>query len=72
MITNDRRVALGAALLMCLSFLARSGDAPPAPKLKEEMRQPWTRNDTHYIKNWLLAGPSTCPLESECTDVPGA
>jgi dienelactone hydrolase len=71
-ITNDRGVALGAAVLMCLSFLAQSGDAPPAPKLKEEMRQPWTRNDTHYIKNWLLAGPSTCPLESECTDVPGA
>jgi dienelactone hydrolase len=69
---NDRRVALVAAALLCLSFLARSEDTPPAPKLKEEMRQPWTRNDTNYIKNWLLAGPSTCPLEAECTDVTGA
>ena len=68
----DRRVALVAAALLCLSFLARSGDTPPAPKLKEEMRQPWTRNDTNYIKNWMLAGPSTCPLEAECTDVTGA
>ena len=35
------------------------------------MRQPWTRNDTSFIKNWQLAGPFNCKLESECADYSG-
>ncbi len=69
--SNFRRAAVGAAALLCLSFLAQSQESPPAPKLKDEMRQPWTRNDTSFIKNWQLAGPFNCKLETDCADIPG-
>ena len=69
--TKHRLAALGSAALLCLSFSTLAADAPPAPRLKDEMRQPWTRNDTSFIKNWQLAGPFKCKLESECADIPG-
>ena len=67
---ENRLAVLATAALLYLSFNAQAQDPPPAPKLKEEMRDPWTRNDTDFIKNWQLAGPSACKLEAECSDVP--
>jgi len=67
---ENRLAGLATAAWLCLSCNAQAQDPPPAPKLKEEMRVPWTRNDTNFIKSWQLAGPSTCKLEEECTDVP--
>jgi dienelactone hydrolase len=29
---------------------------PSAPKLKDEMRMPWTRSDERYLRFWLVAG----------------
>jgi dienelactone hydrolase len=63
--------ALGSAALLSLTVIARAQQSPPAPKLKDEMRQPWTRNDTGFIKNWQLAGPFSCKLEAECAAIPG-
>ena len=69
--TNIRLAVLGTAVSLCLSFTTLAADAPQAPRLKEEMRQPWTRNDTSFIKTWQLAGPFNCKLEGECAAIPG-
>ncbi len=68
---HHRLATLGSALLLCLAFIAQAEESTPAPKLKDEMRQPWTRNDTNFIKNWQLAGPFACKLEAECAEIPG-
>ena len=37
-----------------------------AAGLKEEMRQPWQRGGTDYLKRWLVTGPIACDLPSDC------
>lgn len=51
-----------AALLTCASALAG---------LKDEMRQPWQRDDTNFIRDWKVAGAFKCDLASDCLDIPG-
>ena len=41
-------------------------EAPPASRLKDEMRQPWERGDTRFIREWTVAGPIKCTLVAEC------
>ncbi len=33
---------------------------------KDEMRMPWTRSNTDYIRNWVAAGPLACKLDEDC------
>ena len=54
---------LGAlALLFCAVSFAG---------LKDEMRQPWQRDDTRYIRVWKVAGAFPCDLARDCLDIPG-
>lgn len=39
--------------------------------LKDEMRQPWQRNDTSFIRSWQEAGAFKCDLARDCLDIPG-
>lgn len=57
-----RLVAMMAALLSCASALAG---------FKDEMRQPWQRNDTAFIRAWKVVGAFKCDLARDCLDIPG-
>lgn len=65
---NHRMAGLTAAALLCLSVAAPAQmPAPPvAPQLKEQMRLPWTRNDTLFIRDWKFAGSFDCTLDGDC------
>jgi dienelactone hydrolase len=56
---NPRLLAL-AVLAACVSLDVF------AAGLKDEMRQPWQRGNTDYLKRWLVTGPITCDLPSDC------
>jgi hypothetical protein len=69
-----RLVASVAATLLCLSANSWSQDAataPPAPKLKDEMRLPWQRGDESFLRMWMVAGPFACDLPTDCLKIPG-
>ena len=56
------QAAMVAVLLSCASAMAG---------LKDEMRQPWQRDDTSFIRDWKVAGPFKCDLARDCLDLPG-
>jgi dienelactone hydrolase len=56
------------ALLPCA---LASAQTPAAPKLKDEMRQPWQRGDWNYQRRWLIAGAFPCTLEADCLGAAG-
>src|SRR5687768_6561493 len=51
------RNRLAGALALWVSFASCvfAADTPVA-KLKDEMRQPWERGDTSFIRSWKIAG----------------
>ena len=53
------------------SALAQEPTPAPKPKLKDEMRMPWTRGDENYIRLWLVAGPFPGNLGTECLSAQG-
>ncbi len=56
---NLHRLVLAAlAVGICLPVFAAG--------LKDEMRQPWQRGSTDYLKRWLVTGPIACDLPTEC------
>ncbi|HEU4780585.1 MAG TPA: prolyl oligopeptidase family serine peptidase [Steroidobacteraceae bacterium] len=59
------RFAATAAVFLCASF-ANAGT------LKDEMRQPWQRGNTDFVRQWKIAGPFKCSLEAECLGNAGA
>jgi dienelactone hydrolase len=61
-----------AAFLLGVFANVGAQEAPPAPKLKDEMRQPWLRGDTDFLRQWKVAGPLKCTLEAECLGTAGA
>jgi dienelactone hydrolase len=75
-ITNEgimnSTVRLGGALALLFAFsLSVAAVDTPAPKLKDEMRQPWERNDIRYIRGWKVAGAFKCDLARDCLDIAG-
>ena len=63
-------VAVALALALAAA-LGSSGDvfaqeARPTGTFKDEMRMPWTRGSTDYIRDWMVAGPIACKLEEDC------
>ena len=60
------RLSLFAAMLLCPSLNAGAETAPAPVKLKDEMRMPWQRGDQNFIRLWLVAGPFSCALETDC------
>src|SRR4051812_49200093 len=50
------------SLMFCLTAAAG---------LKDEMRQPWQRDDTNFIRGWKVAGAFPCDLARDCLDIPG-
>jgi dienelactone hydrolase len=37
-----------------------------AAGLKDDMRQPWQRGSTDYLRRWLILGPLDCDLATDC------
>lgn len=37
-----------------------------AAGLKDDMRQPWQRGNTDYLRRWLVVGPLDCDLPTDC------
>lgn len=62
-----RRVAAAVAAVG-LAICSSAQDQQPAPvsQFKDELRLPWTRGGTDYIRDWLVAGPITCKLADDC------
>ncbi len=62
----------GVALVLTLACaLGASGsesaqEASSQDRFKDEMRMPWTRGSTDYIRDWLVAGPIACKLDEDC------
>ena len=48
-------------------------EAAPASKskFKDEMRMPWTRGDESFLRLWLVAGPFTGELQTDCLSAQG-
>lgn len=66
------RNRLAGALALWVSFASCVFAAdPPVSKLKDEMRQPWERGDTSFIRSWKVAGAFRCDLARDCLDIPG-
>jgi dienelactone hydrolase len=61
------RLATTAALTFIGASSALAQEAPPAPKpkLKDELRMPWTRGDLTYIRRWLVMGPIAGDLQTD-------
>ncbi len=68
---NSLHRLAGALALLLSSSLSPAAESPPAPKLKDEMRQPWQRDDDRYIRTWKVAGAFKCDLPRDCLDIPG-
>lgn len=62
-----RCAAAGVLSILCVSSVLPQ-EAPPAskPKLKDEMRMPWTRGDESFLRLWLVAGPFAGDLQTDC------
>jgi dienelactone hydrolase len=65
------------AALWVMAAQAQEKPQPPLSLFKDEMRMPWTRGSTDYIRDWLVAGPIPCTLDHDClggeaTVTPGA
>jgi dienelactone hydrolase len=58
------------AALLCVVTESFAQDAASA-KLKDEMRQPWTRGGTDFIRQWDIAGAFACDLYRDCLDDKG-
>jgi dienelactone hydrolase len=56
--------AWAAAIVFCLSSQAQM--APTSGQFKEQMRMPWTRGGTDFIRDWIVAGPVACKLDEDC------
>ena len=57
---NLIRHAAAAALTTVFGVSSALGQEPPPapkPKLKDELRMPWTRGDDDFLRQWLVAGP---------------
>jgi dienelactone hydrolase len=52
------------AISTCLQAFAQN--APPPSTFKDELRMPWTRGSTDFIRTWMVAGPIPCKLEDDC------
>jgi dienelactone hydrolase len=53
--------------LLALAALAAGFCLPvSAAGLKDEMRQPWQRGNTDYLRRWLVLGPLDCDLPTDC------
>ncbi|MGA9119835.1 MAG: prolyl oligopeptidase family serine peptidase [Bacteroidota bacterium] len=63
---NSIKRIIVVALTMLIVNGALAQSQPPAQKLKDEMRMPWKRGDDNYIRLWLIAGPFTGRLDTEC------
>ena len=51
------RLFVAVCLAIMFIFVEASAQAnPPTTKLKDEMRMPWQRLDSGYIRHWLLLG----------------
>ncbi len=57
--------AAGLALAPALALAEEKAPAPAAPKLKDEHRLLWSRNDEWFVKTWLVAGPFPCTLAED-------
>ena len=44
------------AVLTCAGAISGYGQTAPAPKLKEEMRNPWVRSDERFLRRWQVSG----------------
>ncbi|HMK38512.1 MAG TPA: prolyl oligopeptidase family serine peptidase [Bacteroidota bacterium] len=62
-ITRCATVVAGTLFCFCITH----AQAPPAaPKLKDEMRMPWTRGEDRFLRLWLIAAPVPGRLDSDC------
>jgi dienelactone hydrolase len=55
-----------AAMAMSLLASGLAAQSAPVSSFKDEMRLPWTRGGTEFIRRWMVAGPITCRLEEDC------
>ncbi len=60
------RLFMLVAAVICISSALIAQANPTAPKLKDEMRMPWQRNNPDYIRQWLVAGPIKGSLGIDC------
>ena len=66
---NLIRHAAAAALTTVFGISSALGQEPPPapkPKLKDELRMPWKRGDSDFLRQWLVAGPFACGLGADC------
>jgi dienelactone hydrolase len=61
-------VLLAATAFVCLASQAQQ----PTSHFKDELRMPWTRGSTDFIRNWVVAGPLACKLDEDCLGGEGA
>jgi dienelactone hydrolase len=56
-----------AGLLLLASATARSEEPlAPQPRISEQMRMPWQRDNTNYLRRWTLSSNLDCDLPTPC------
>jgi dienelactone hydrolase len=61
----NRYAALVSVALFSLC-VARAQTPPAASMLKDEMRNPWKRGDDNFLRLWVIAGPFSGTLDTDC------
>ena len=51
---TTRILRLSLVMLALTGFSLQLAGQPAVPKLKEEMRLPWSRGDERFIRHWLV------------------
>jgi dienelactone hydrolase len=64
--------AAAIVTILSISLGSQAQSPPPASPFKEQMRMPWTRGSTDFIRNWIVAGPLDCKLDEDCLGGEGA
>ena len=68
-LNNSSPVAVAfaiAALVMIFCLPLQAQQPAPTSQFKDELRLPWTRGGTDYIRDWLVVGPISCKLADDC------
>jgi poly(3-hydroxybutyrate) depolymerase len=69
--TLIRIILVVASLCASPALFGQEAPDSPATNFKDEIRMPWQRSGQDFIRQWLIVGPFTCELATDCLSEQG-